>query len=1574
MLHLTSSALYSLVHHTIRPYRFASRCVGIAFILLVSALRAQNYTFTTLAGFPGETNHVDGVGSDARFTAPMGVALSPLGDVYVADSHGGRIRKVSPLGAVSTFASLGIVQGVAVDTAGNVYASDTQSHLIYKVSPVGVVSILAGSPNESGNADGVGSSARFYAPRGLAADRAGNVYVADSDNSLIRKIAPNGTVSTVAGLRGSSGSVDGPLAVASFNRPTAVAIGEAGQVYVTDSGNHTIRQISTTGMITTLAGMSGQSGSADGTGSNARFNNPWGIAVDAQGTLFVGDYDNGTVRRITAGGAVTTIGGQAGKTGSSDGPGATARFFRPAGIAVNGSGTLYVADSFNNFTLRVGYPAGADTLPIFVVHPEQQTATLRQRAVFRVTTTAQPQSTLQWQRSVDKGLTWSNVAETATYTGGTTAVLTVSGVDAGMSGTLFRCIATNLIGQVASRSALLVVNLAYEFTTLAGDPDATGSTNGTGSAAQFDWPMGVAADSNGNVYVADTSNHTIRKISSAGVTSTLAGTPGQAGAVDGTGAAARFETPTAVVVDPAGNVYVADGGNHSIRKITSAGVVTTLAGGLSRELFGHVDARGSAARFYFPSSIALDRLGNLFVVDWSQHTVRKIDPQGNVTTFAGRPFLGTTTGNGSNVDLSSPSSVAVDAASNVYVVDGLGEVVKIEPEGSKKVIAGRNGNGGPVDGPGDVARFTFPYGLAVDRAGNLFVTDGSNLIRWISAAGVVTTIGGSEPTTLDNRTNVDGVGTLSRFNRPHGIAVDSDGTLYVADRANSTVRVGRLTGGAVAPTIVKAPVDVSTPARHDVTFGVGFVGVPLPACRWQGSFNGGTSWADLIDNATFVGTGIGQLTIRNPTPALDGAQFRCVVTNEQGSAASAAAELIVRPEQGIYMLTSFAGTPGFFGRSDGAIGEAKLREPRGLAAAPGGIVYVADANHTIRKITSAGIVSTFAGAVNEPGSTDGSGGAARFREPHGLAVDRAGNVYVADSGNHTIRKITPAGTVTTLAGQPEQFGSSDGNGAAARFFDPADVAVDANGNVFVADLSNLLIRRITPTGVVTTVAGSPGQTGYVNGTGAAARFNRPHALAIDAAGTLYVADSSNLLIRKVTAAGVVTTLAGRFNVGGHADGSASQAVFMLPDSIAVDAVGNVFVGESQSHVVRRISPEGNVTTVLGSPYEPGSSHGVGNVTRLSSPSAIDVDSAGTLYIADRGNHVIRRATSAAAPSLAITRTHLSPMRGGSASFDADWSGTGPLTYAWEINGVDQSGGTHATLSLSDVQPSRTGLYRVSATNVAGTSVSQPNILGLLTSDKVVGAGEEFQADILHPTGRTFDQLLLKGAAASFTADPGQVTRLSFVDLNNDIVQVEFSGPGTVSLVLDGSSGPARPVNYTQAVDYVKGHAGLVVAGATEQTNLSVFTVGRANAYNQSIFRDNVSYDGVADIAFVAILSLDGKFGGLRTANAAYWAMRGVAGVYAPGVQFTGPVFVGDITAFDEAEPFLVIGGSPDTRITGGDLFQSNARPVQVRGLTQLKFMNGSTSHGATLTARPNNSVLKENGDDVTGAIVVNPAR
>ena len=402
--------------------------------------------------------------------------------------------------------------------------------------------------------------------------------------------------------------------------------------------------------------------------------------------------------------------------------------------------------------------------------------------------------------------------------------------------------------------------------------------------------------------------------------------------------------------------------------------------------------------------------------------------------------------------------------------------------------------------------------------------------------------------------------------------------------------------------------------------------------------------------------------------------------------------------------------------------------------------------------------------------------------------------------------------------------------------------------------------------------------------------------------------------------------------------------------------------------------------------------------RLSDLQLVAVTSAGGLPLFTVLNQGLTVST-AAASHISVTAPPLSRTvaPGTAVTLSVSHTGTGASpSFRWLRNGVAMAGANQSTLALAAVQPANAGVFTVEVADANGRTEATPAVLAVATAAKVIGAGSEVGPNIVHPNRNVYDQLLLEGAAASLTADKGEVVRISFIDLNDDIVQIEFTGAGTLSLILTGSSGPAAPVNYHQPdVRFMKGHAGIVVTGADETTNVSVFTVGRATAFDPTgafnllqpvtavndplrngspLFQGHgaTAYDGIADLAYIAILSETGRFGGLRAANANFVATAGITGIYAPGVAFAGPVFVGNIDAFGDASPWLMLGSADDVRITGGDLQQTNSRAIKIAGITKLKFVGGTTSHGVALPAQQNRARFDQNGADVTAQIVVNP--
>lgn len=431
-----------------------------------------------------------------------------------------------------------------------------------------------------------------------------------------------------------------------------------------------------------------------------------------------------------------------------------------------------------------------------------------------------------------------------------------------------------------------------------------------------------------------------------------------------------------------------------------------------------------------------------------------------------------------------------------------------------------------------------------------------------------------------------------------------------------------------------------------------------------------------------------------------------------------------------YTFTTLAGTAAI-GSADGTGSAARFNFPHSVAVDGAGNVYVADnGNNTIRKITPEGVVTTLAGSAGSTGSTDGAGSAALFDNPLGVAVDGVGNVYVADSGNNTVRKITPAGVVTTIAGTAGTHGLIDGTGGAARFYFPTGVAVDGAGNVYVADtLFNNAIRKITPAGVVTTIA-----------SGSTAQLEYPYGVAVDGTGNVYVANTYNHTILKITSDGTISTLAGTASGTGSADGTGSAAQFNYPYGVAVDGVGNVYVADTLNNTIRRITPTGAVNTLAGTASSIGSADGTGGVARFSSPSGVAVDGVGNIYVADSQNHTIRKGVPAL--GIATQPTSQTIIPGQNASFTVVATGAASFGYQWRKGGVNLtgsgtvSGAASATLTITGVQANDAGSYDVVVTDMSTGSVT--SAAATLT---------------LRGQGTTGSQLVAVGAAGTILTSP-----------------------------------------------------------------------------------------------------------------------------------------------------------------------------------------------------------------------------
>ena len=651
-------------------------------------------------------------------------------------------------------------------------------------------------------------------------------------------------------------------------------------------------------------------------------------------------------------------------------------------------------------------------------------------------------------------------------------------------------------------------------TTVAGTGTAGFSGDGSAAtAAGLNSPIGVAVDGAGNLFIADSYNHRIRRVAfSTGLVTTVAGTGTEGFSGDGGAAtAAGLNTPTGVAVDGGGNLFIADQYDHRVRRVAaSTGLITTVAGTGTGGFSGDGGA-ATAAGLSYPSGVAVDGAGNLFIADQGNNRIRRVAAStGLITTVAGTD-TDTVSFNGDGgaataARLNSPSGVAVDGAGNLFIAEQSNNRIRrvAFSTGLITTVAGTGTKGFSGDGgAATLAWLNDPTGVAVDRAGNLFIADPfSHRIRRVAAAtGLITTVAG---TGTEGFSGDGGAAIAARLNKPTGVAVDGAGNLFIADQVNDRIRRVAASTGLI-----------TTMAGTDT---VSFSG------------DGGAATAAGLSGPTGV--------------AVDGAGNLFIA--DRGN------NRIRRVAASTGLITTVAGTNTdtdtvSFSGDGGAATAALLSGPTGVAVDRAGNLFIADTyNNRIRRVAfSTGLITTVAGT--DTAGFYGDGGAATaawLYNPTGVAVDGAGNLFIADTYNNRIRRVAfSTGLITTVAGTDTDTSGFSGEGGAAtqaRLYFPSGVAVDGAGNLFIADQGNNRIRRVAAsTGLITTVAGS--DTVSFSGDGGAAtqvRLNNPTGVAVDGAGNLFIADSDNHRIRRVASysrpfaiTGVTTIRCETVNVG-----------------------------------------------------------------------------------------------------------------------------------------------------------------------------------------------------------------------------------------------------------------------------------------------------------------------------------------------------------------------------------------------------------------------------------------------------------
>jgi sugar lactone lactonase YvrE len=1376
---------------------------------------------TTIAG-TGAAGATNGPGVSATFNSPHYLALNSAGTVlYVSDTGNNVIRKIdltSAANTVSTFATgFNSPQGICVDpTSGAVYVADVGSHRILRLTSSGTIVAFTGVNASIGYVDGPLSTAKFNAMKGIAINSTGDtIYVGDTGNNLVRVIrftplpidsttANTGTVATIAG--GNTLSISGfgvgsglndtdsinSFGVSAFNAPSGLTIDTNGNIYVADSSNHRIRKITPGGYVTTVGGFnpgartSIVSGYADGDAYNlTRFNAPSDVAVDSNGNLFVADMTNNRIRKIAA-------------------------LVPPTSMMA--SPVLYK----NPKGLMLGW--GGGTVPGVVY-----TYSLNGATAVPFTPAAAP-------------LLLNNLTANTPYNITVTATTTSS------------------VTSTFSSRTDVTSTPTYFISTMAGAA-ASGSADGVGFAASFLRPAGCVYDNFGNLYVADSGNHTIRMMPyGTNNIVTIAGLAGSLGATDGTGTTARFNSPFNVAADSANNIYVADTSNHKIRRIAltfatgstttlTSAVVTTVAGSTQ----GNSDnANPLEAKMNSPRGIFVAPSGLIYIADSANSRIRILSANGLHTLT---DISGAFPGNMYNL----PTDFGVDVAGNMYFINNqIHTITKYNPSLEASIFVG-TGATGFSDATGKTAAFNRPYSMIFDPSGNMIITDtDNNRIRRITPFGEVTTIAGNATSGW-----ADGIGTSTStlLNGPYGIAINPiDKTMCISDTANHRLRM--MTRITTPPTPANVTVryknhnsvmiDWTESSALGVTYAYTISPQPSPYDTpiMQSS---PVVFTRLSPNTGYTIT----ITASNPAGTSAAASISFTTLSAYNSASLPYNPATMAPYIPGRYVSLYAGSSSNAGLVNGNNLVARFNDPRHIARDAAGNIYVADRNNNcVRMITPAGVVSTLAGA-GTAGSAEGAAATATFSGPTGILVNSAGTIlYVSDTGNHKIRKITGTAvagsspvtytwTVSTLAGSgtaADANVSNDGTGAAARFSSPQGICFDNAGNIIVADTNIHRIRRVTPDGVVTSLGGWASGVGLDNGIGAGVSFNGPRGVAADGFGNIYVADTGNNCIRRINSAGKITRFIGKTAIAQHLDGAGDAATFNAPCNIVYDNANMLLYVFDAHHSISMATLSGVATTIAGTPSGVAASGGyqdsvIGQIasgvptgglsiqsTKFNLPMSLVMDSIGNMYVSEPGNGCIRLMVPVPLPTKPVVR--ITSIQAGAVV--ADWTGGGNMnegivfSYALKLSdgnlvGTQPTGQTKPVTFLTTNRPApETYNVTISATN------GMMAVDTKLTSDAITVATPAYNpttvsvyAGTTGSTGNTDGRLTAARFSSPAAMAVDRDNNIYIADMNNSRIRM-ISNTGVVTTI--AGNGTSSSVDGVGTAATVNKPSGIAVDG------------------------------------------------------------------------------------------------------------------------------------------------------------------
>jgi sugar lactone lactonase YvrE len=1249
---------------------------------------SANGIITTVAGNgTGGYSGDGGAATNASLNGPSGLGFDAIGNLYIADPGNSRIREVDPNGFITTVAGSGIAAfsgdggagtnaslnnpiGVALDAVGNLYVADFLNQRIREVHFAGLpaltlTNVSAGNAGNYtvivtspfGSVTSALATLTVEAPPVITVQPASQIVLAGSN--AVFSVGVTGSAPFEYSWYSASTNL-----VQSGTNSTLTLTG----ISTTDAGSYTVVVTNAWGSVTSqVAGLqvtlpvitilpASQTVPA---GANAVFS----VVVAGSGPFEYSWYFASTnLLQSGTNSTLTLMGVSAANAGN----------YKVVATSSYCSVTSQVA------TLTVLAP------PLVVNQPVSQTALPGTDVTFTVGVVGTGPFTYLWQFN---GTNLPNDI-ISTVAGNGVGGIFGHGVYSGdgaaaTSANLFypTAVVLDASGDLyiadEQNNRIRMVDANGIITTVAGDgptwPSSASFSGDGGPAtnANIADPIDVALDAAGNLYIADDGNACIRKVNTNGIITTVAGKDSAGYSGDGGPAtSATLCHPCGVALDAAGNVYIADFSNNRIRKVGTNGIIITVAGTGN---IGYSGDGGAAtnADLYYPAGLALDEAGDLYIADGYNHRIRKVDTNGIITSVAGHgpigPSSGSYSGDGgaaTNANLNFPTGVALDAVGNLYIVDQDNHRIrKVGTNGMITTVAGHGPTGpssGSYSGDGGAATnasLNYPNGLALDSAGNLYIADtGNDRVREVLLYAGYPTL------TVINVDAVNGGNYTVVITSPYGIVTSAVATLTVQ----------------APPLITIQPASQIVVARSNAGFSVAVAGSGPCGYLWY------------FDSTNLLQSGQGSTFTVADVSTNEAGNYTVVVTNVYGSVTSQVAALTVAfpptviappdsqsvlagsnasfsvtaggsgPFRYVWqynganfptnIITTVAGNGGATYAGDGgAATNASLNNPTGLALDAMHNLYIADYyNQRIRKVDTNGIITTVAG--NGTYSYSGDGGAATnasLGDPSAVALDSSGNLYIADTFNCRIRKVDSNGIITTVAGNgPFGFSGDGGPATNAGLTLPVGVALDAAGHLYIADKDNQRIRKVDSNAIITTVAGNANAinsyggsyTGGFSGDGGAANLallNYPTGDALDAAGNLYIADSGSARIRKVDIYGIITTVAGG-GLGGDG-GAATNAGLYLPQSVAGDVAGNLYIADTHDQRIRMVGANGIISTVAGNGSQSYSGDGgAATSASLDNPACVALDAAGNLYIADSGNDRVREVDLAGYPVLTLT--------------------------------------------------------------------------------------------------------------------------------------------------------------------------------------------------------------------------------------------------------------------------------------------------------------------------------------------------